>query len=786
AAMAWTCYRYLYLPFLARLSEVDLALRLQRRFPALEDRLVSSVEFMKQSEDDPVAGSPALRRAVIAQTTAETERLDFSGVLDPRRPLLAAVLAASICLVAAILLALDCWSHAGRPRASLIAVARLAYPFGVPWPQKTHLEVRPLVSRAAKGQPVEIRVVDSRGAKLPRTVRIHYRLQGPDGTVNSETRKMSHLDDAVVAVYQPAGPFSYRAEGGDDNSMPWHPVEVVEPPGLESSRVTLTPPAYTGWPSETVDGKLIRALVGTRVQISAGATRPLKSAVLCLEDGRRIDGGPTGQQRRTVAAEFEIENVTEETPPGSIRFELVDREDLTGQVAWEIVAVPDQPPTASIQWPSETVFATPGAVVPLQVVAKDDLAIYQLVLVFRPSNRPEKGQPEPEEYVLPLYAGPEAVDPQPAGGLSRGTEQRDLREFEYRWELADLELVPGTELTFHVTATDYRSQTGQSEPRRLVVITQEQLHQRIADRQSQILAELARVLKMQQGSRKQVTSLEIRLAEIGHLDGRDVDRLQGAELNQREVSRSLTSRSVGVPMHVLALLADLDNNRLDSPDIRRRMQTLLDEIERLRREHLTLIGRELTAAIKSAQLRVEQRPASQPEDKKAEPSGRPGPVAASLTEAGKHQDEVIASLERLLEQLAEWDKYRRFHREISQLLREQRELRSHTGQLGRRTLGRQLKDLPPQDVADLRIFAGQQLELARQFDRIQQRMDQAAVELRQRDPLAAQTVADALAEARRLAISGQMLSAGGQVERNQIGQATARQGQIERDLQAVL
>ena len=52
--------------------------------------------------------------------------------------------------------------------------------------------------------------------------------------------------------------------------------------------------------------------------------------------------------------------------------------------------------------------------------------------------------------------------------------------------------------------------------------------------------------------------------------------------------------------------------------------------------------------------------------------------------------------------------------------------------------------------------------------------------------MAAETVADALDEARRLAISGQMRTAGEQIEQNQIGQAAAAQKQIVQILQEVL
>ena len=39
-------------------------------------------------------------------------------------------------------------------------------------------------------------------------------------------------------------------------------------------------------------------------------------------------------------------------------------------------------------------------------------------------------------------------------------------------------------------------------------------------------------------------------------------------------------------MHILALLADLENNRLSTDDIQKRMVVLLDQLDQLGREHL--------------------------------------------------------------------------------------------------------------------------------------------------------------------------------------------------------
>ena len=101
-------------------------------------------------------------------------------------------------------------------------------------------------------------------------------------------------------------------------------------------------------------------------------------------------------------------------------------------------------------------------------------------------------------------------------------------------------------------------------------------------------------------------------------------------------------------------------------------------------------------------------------------------------------------------------------------------------------MARELRDLAPQDAADLKIAADRQLELARLFDRLLQEMDQAGAQLRQSDPLAAELVADALGAARRLAIAAEMRSAGDQIRQNQIGEAAAGQEQIAKSLQEVL
>jgi hypothetical protein len=755
----WTFYRCILRLFLTHIEDVELALRLERRFPSLGDRLASAIEFLHASKDDPAAGSTSLREAVIAQTVAETKRLDFSAILDRRPVIRAATILVAACLSIGILTAID-------PLAVQIAVTRLFKPLGgAVWPRLNHLTLRTPVDRVARGGDFQIEVVDALGARLPSDVRIHYRFTGADGVAVEETESMRPVDGTTIARRENVlRPFSYRVEGGDDPSMPWHDVEVVEPPAVASLSIRLTPPAYTGWPPSTSE-RHIRALTGTTVQIAGRVTKPLRSVTLCINGGTRITGKLTADGH-DFAVEFPVEK------SGAYWFELTDREGLVGGTddRWEIHALPDAPPTATIEQPAANLFVTSAAIVPLRVAAKDDLGIARIAIEFAFSassaqeNNREGGQ-------ISLWTPPAGPRPLPRRD---GASSDDRRTIDYRWDLAALNLTPGMQLTFYATVDDARPQTGRSEPRSLSIITAEELQDRIAGREKLIAAELERALRTQRSCRAQVDSIADALKRSPQIGQAEVDQIQSVAHNQRDVDQVLTSPGEGLPMHVRALLADLEINRIQHSDLARRASALLAEIDRLDREHLPAIGRELTAATKTAQVNLEEN------------APRANGIAASLATAAKHQDAVIASLVDLIGRQSRWDNYRRFAREIGQLVREQEDVTRRTADVGRRTLTQELRDLSPKDIADLNAPASRQLELARQLDRLLQEMDQAGEELRQKDPSAARTVADALEQARRSAISGQMRTAGQQIERNQIGRAAAGQKQIGRDLKAVL
>ncbi len=778
--------RHLVRALAVRFSDLDLALRVERRFPQLEDRLSSAVQFLGQRVDDPLAGSPALRARVISQATAELEPLDLRSALSPR-PVYRVALAA----LAMLILGSSVWLSA--PRTAKLALTRLVLPgSAASWPRKNNLALRKVVRRVALGQPFEVEVYDTQGAPLPDEVFIFYRYDdaqvrpGQPG-ISAERAKvvkepMRFVNNALLARKEPVlRPFSYRIEGGDHRSMPWIRLEVVEPPAVERLRLTLSYPEYPGWPETHDDRPHLRALDGTRVSVRGWTTKPISQVTVCLEDGQRIPGRALAKGYQFVAPVPGAEGFVVKRS-GAWWIELVDREGLSSgsEPRYELQYVPDQPPTAAIDSPEATLYVTPQASVPIRVSARDDLALRKLQLALARSDRTDAG-----EETLPLYEGPQTVPPPPGGEGSTSAwlpdDQGESQSAEMVLELAPLELAAGTEVTLTAVAFDYRGQQGSGPPRKLVVITPAELQDRVAQRQASILAELGRLLRLQRESRSHLADLALQWEKVPEVARQDVDHLQSAELAQQNVERGLVSPSEGVASQVESLLADLKHNKVDSPDAQRHLQRLLDAIASLAANELPEISRALTGAFKRAAELAED--ASRSNGKPSPPDER---LLAEIDSAGRNQEQVLETLEQLVSDLSEWDNYRRFHRDIGQLRRDQQALAEATLKLARATQGRERGELSPQQLADLEKLAARQLELARELERIQQNMDQVAAELEQTDPLAAANVSDALDFARRGDLSGSMRRSGGQVQENQVAQAVKAQGQLDEQLQEML
>jgi hypothetical protein len=752
----------------SRYHDVQIAQRLEQRFPTLRGRLASAVEFVREPAHDPLAGSVQLRGEVIRSAIQAVDQLDLSTALDAR-PARRAL--AGLGLLAALLLSL--FFFAGP--ASRIAALRLLNPLSdVQWPRTHQLAILAPVERLPHGQTFEVEVVDQGAAQPPDDVVMHYRFHGADGDIVEETEPLKSVGGPMLARREGVErSFEYRAVGGDDYTMPWIALDVVEPPAVRSSSLMLHFPGYTGWPPRASEAN-IRALAGTKVAVNATFTKPLAEAVVQLGDDTNIPAtiradGYAGSIAPDADTPFEIRN------SGAYSFLLTDRDGFHNVAAtrYEVRAVPDASPTVEIVQPKANLFVTPDAALTLSVRAGDDLAVRRVTLDFLRSDKSDAGEESHD-----LFTGPDVVTAELAAESAAEGYAGDHRELSYQWQLAPLGLAPGTQVSFHATATDYADQAGQSLPRRLTIVTAEEVQDRLADRQAVIHNELARVLQLEQSARSHVAGLQVQLEQTGELKKTDIDTLQGASLNQQQVERELTSDHEGLRGQINDLLDELNINKIDGPDTQRPMQDLLDRLSRLAAGSLPDASRHLSAAAKAAQV-------EQPGSEQRSRGGR-NPAQAPLAEAAQAQDEVVDALSRMLDDMKQWGSFRHFHREVGQVAKAQEELVEETAALGQQTLSRAFEDLAPQQRADLQKLAQRQLELARRLDRIEQQMDDTVGAARQEDPVAADSMADALAHARNQGVAEQMREAGRGVEQNRIGQAQQAQRRSAEELRELL
>lgn len=748
AALGWALWRWI-VPIRRRPpAPVEVAQRIERRFPQIRGRLSSAVAFLSQSPSDPTAGSLDLRRAVVAETESLSADLDFQEVIDPRQPR-RFIVAAAVMAIAALGLAL------ASPSLVSLGAVRLAMPWSkVSWPARHALALVSPPRVVAKGDDVEIQVVDRNG-ELPEDVELQVR-ELESG--RSQTHAMKRLGDQMIYRLDHVDqPLAYRAVGGDDYGMEWTTLQVASPAKVATLSIEVTPPAYSGWPKEQ-GGKLVRALAGSHLALRGTADKPIKSASLKAADGRTLPVRVAiAKDGRSFFAPADTRTPWLADQSGDFWCEVADESGLpTGrQEHIELQVITDAPPTISWESPADHTFVTPRALVPIRGLVKDDLAVARVELRYLRPDASDQG-----EQVVELYVGKTPAALASVGqGAARGPSGQSLA-LDATWDLA---LIPGLSdgsvLAVRLVADDFKHQQTAATVRRLTIISEEELESRVVQEQSSILTQLAEVLRLQRQVRDQTAELEIRLKETGQFAPQDLSYLQSAELNQRQVQRLLTDPQDGVEPRILALLDELAHNRVSSQAASDRMKELLTKVRQIGKDELAGISHELTSALKSAQAGAE-RGEGVPPAKDAPNCGADdaASVQQSLGAAGASQERVIAALEALLGDLSQWDSFSRLAREVGQIREGEQALAGETDQL---RLEMAASDSPDSlaNRASSRQLSRRQIELARRYEKLQTRMDEMRVRLGQSDPLVAATLADALDAARRLAVAGRMRSA---------------------------
>lgn len=739
--------------FLIREGLVTVAQRIEQRFGQLNRQLSSAVAFLVESPEKPTTGSLALRQAVVGETEALARQLDFDSVLERREAIRLAVWAA-IAVAVAALGVVAAPTHAG------LAALRLALPWReLPWPRRHELVLISPPERLAVGEDFELAVVD-RHSSLPESVQVLIRDAAAAGT-HTEEREMKLLNGRMIYRRENiTRSFEYRVRGGDDDTIPWQRLTVVEPPKLLELTVHVAPPAYASMPPRS-ESRVVKALVGSHLQIRGRFDKPIKHASVWTETPEfslpPVAVSPDGLNFTAPAAggEWVVDR------SGSLWCEFADRQGLHfgRETHIEVQAVPDAPPSIAWESPVEPLYVTAGARVPIRGIVKDDLAVQGIQLRYTLPGHVAA------EQVMELFSL-DSPQSQPAG---------DIRPFDDRWDLSRLpDLVPGAELSLRILAEDAQPQVVSTAARRVIIISGDALLRRVASRQAAILEQLAESLRLERQVRDRVQWLTSRSAEMPL----NVDLLHALEAltqHQREVQQLLGNQPAGAERLLRDALRELADNRADQQAIAQKLAELLTEVQRVNERPLPVTEQQLTEAVKTAREMLDV--VSSATDHKNSVSAA---MLQSVRAADLELESIVQALARLVGALTEWDDANRVSRELGQIAMDQEVLADETEELRLKSV---IADaaLPGDQQARVQQLAQRQGELARRLDKLQARLDKLSTA--EAGHANERFLASAQDSVRRLAIGGQMRAAAGQLARRQLGAARDTEGQVLKSLQ---
>jgi hypothetical protein len=500
------------------------------------------------------------------------------------------------------------------------------------------------------------------------------------------------------------GLVEFRAVGGDDHEMPWHKLWITPPPKLESFRVQVIPPSYTGEASTTLPegATQVRALLGSRLQITARASRAIESA--------SWDAGPVPVSSSGRELRFEV--AVQRAGSTTHRLSLTDRNHFENASALrlEVTGVADPPPAVTLGEPATDQFVTPNATVRVQASVRDDRKLREIALEYSvgrtptselPSNRPDVG-------VRATNGEDWQVEDLPHDGTREAVVRRD-------WPLSELLPAVGDRIALRIVAADHcdvgEPRFGRSATRTLTVVTAEAKVQEIAQRLDLLLRDLESLAARQSQTKDQTEELRVQAEKAGELRPQDRDSLKRVELDQRQIgSRLIASRPMGrgddLTAQARELLAQLESNQLQDSATRERLTRIATGIEALNRETLPTLESTLGQIVKETLIANGK---SLPE------------VSHSFSDVVARQGEVLATLTELIRDLAQWRDRRELAREVAELADTQEALNRDTSELAPQTLGKSVSQLPNQQQADVAKLADRQSRQAERIEQLRQR-----------------------------------------------------------------
>lgn len=583
-------------PILRRLSDAALAADVERRYPVLRERLLTTLDLApglhSQTLATAAAGAPVpsaklslshtaktesqsssanayaasppettiafssqLTAALVEETHRAASGLDFRRAVDLRSLRVGLLTAAAVFTLLALHIAFAGEAFAvwikrmTDPRADIAPYAR------------TRVQVIPDAQLLPVGADTGVTVRTWGDAVEKCTLRVHQdgddpnlwttlTLQRPDThsaptAAEKAQERTAPTDRSATNIRRFHTHFRDLAHGmtliasANDGRSNERVIRVEPRPALFNVRQVLRFPAYMHRPAQTIADTTgaIAAPVGTQVQLTGIANKPLRAAD-CT--GKNVETGAWRVEGDKAYGQFTI------TRDGAYSLRLTDRNGFTNlhPTRNDIHAQADEKPNVTIQRPAADIDLVPDGSLPLVAHADDDYGVETMRLAYEKTHEDTS---RASGTTMKLASG--------AFGLPGpdGTPKADVR---VRWNIGSANPHPGDTLRYEVDALDNDTldgpHLGRSVAYHIHIVSLPEMQRRLKDQLDEEQRSLSQLRTRQIEAQKQLQAARQKP---------DTAALAKAQEAQRSVAQE--TKSVSERMQQLS--NQLENNNLATP-----------------------------------------------------------------------------------------------------------------------------------------------------------------------------------------------------------------------------
>ncbi len=555
--LGYLVWRYLVKRAQGVPGEDPLAIAVERRFPELNDRLISALQLAREDNPERYGMSPDLVQDAIAEAVDPVSKISFRDVIAVDKVWkMAGAGALAIGLLAAGAMADKESAGIWFERNVLLRDTR--------WPQKTYLEVDPDqfpqgVASIVRGADLVV-VARSVGEVHPAKVTIVFEdSEGDRGTATMKT-------DVAGRMYryefrQIGFPITFHLEGGDEVTKSYR-IELLDPPEVNTHEIIVGFPAYAEREPVTInlaagDPEMLR---GGFLTIRGTSTKSLAKAELILG---QLENSAT-EMKLIGDKSFEITFHPDESTLAGIR--LRDRDGLSNPAlspSFFIRVLDDRAPKVRLLKRGIGSMVVPGAVIPYTVRINDDVK----VLTGRLEAIKSAGDREaPTPKLIP-------IDPSQLGVASA--------ELEGMLELGPLDLNPGAFLALRAFVKDNaepEAHESKSDPLTVKVVTLEELFQDLLRRQQEQRSLFEELIKREKRVRD-------RLLDLSDARPDTADEMRAAIESQGQDQREIMRRVRSIERSMRQILDEMLYNRIyDQNRIRELRDKVVGSLANLREQ----------------------------------------------------------------------------------------------------------------------------------------------------------------------------------------------------------